>query len=41
VFELGDGLAVDARRMGNETRRINHSAANLNARALIANDRGV
>ena len=41
MFDLGDGLAVDARRMGSEMRRINHSAANPNARALIVNDRGV
>ena len=41
MFDLGDGLAVDASEMGNQTRRINHSAANPNARALIVNDRGV
>ena len=28
-------------QMGNQTRRMNHSAANPNARALIVNDRGV
>ena len=41
MFDLGDGLAVDASVMGNQTRRINHSAANPNVRALIVNDRGV
>ena len=28
-------------QMGNQTRRMNHSAASPNARALIVNDRGV
>ena len=41
MFDLGDGLAVDASVMGNQTRRINHSAANPNVRALIVNERGV
>ena len=41
IFDLGDGLAVDAVPKGNPTRRINHSSSSPNTRAVIANHRGV
>jgi SET domain-containing protein len=40
VFCLGDGFAVDARPMGNKTRRMNHSTS-PNVRANVVNHRGV
>eukprot|EP01050_Picozoa_sp_SAG11_P020215 SAG11_NODE_3369_length_2493_cov_2.073935_4_plen_107_part_00 len=39
VFDLGDGFLVDAQRMGNRTRRINHSDE-PNVRAQTVNHRG-
>eukprot|EP01052_Picozoa_sp_SAG31_P018853 SAG31_NODE_1352_length_8668_cov_38.573229_5_plen_107_part_00 len=41
IFDLGDGLAVDARPRGNKTRRMNHSAEAANVRAKRVNHRGV
>ena len=41
VFDLGDGLAVDAMPKGNPTRRLNHCSSSPNTRVVIANHRGV
>ena len=41
IFELGGGLAVDARPQGNATRRMNHSVEAANVRARRVNHRGV
>ena len=41
IFDLGDGLAVDAMPKGNPTRRINHCSSSPNTRVVIANHRGV
>ena len=41
AFDLGDGFAVDASKMGNQTRRMNHSAAKPNVRAVVLNVRSV
>jgi SET domain-containing protein len=40
LWDLGEGLAVDAQRLGNATRRINHSDT-PNVRAVIVNHRGI
>eukprot|EP01052_Picozoa_sp_SAG31_P041867 SAG31_NODE_6470_length_2005_cov_1.936516_1_plen_89_part_00 len=42
LFDLGGGCVVDAHRMGNATRRINHAkAAVANVEAKIVNHFGV
>ena len=41
IFDLGDGLAVDATHGGNPTRRINHCSLTPNTRVVVANHRGV
>ena len=40
LWDLGEGFAVDAQRLGNATRRINHSDT-PNVRAIVVNHRGV
>jgi len=41
VFDLGDGFAVDAQRVGNRLRRANHCGISPNVRAQVVNHRGV
>ena len=41
VFDLGDGFAVDAQRMSNRIRRVNHASTSPNVRAQVVNHRGV
>jgi SET domain-containing protein len=41
VFDLGDGFAVDAQRVGNRLRRANHCGVSPNVRAQVVNHRGV
>ena len=43
LFDLGDGLVVDAERMGNATRRMmwNHNAGSPNVSSTVVNHRGV
>ena len=41
VFDLGDGFAVDALRMSNRIRRVNHASTSPNVRAQVVNHRGV
>jgi SET domain-containing protein len=40
LWDLGEGFSVDAQRLGNATRRINHSDA-PNVRAIVVNHHGV
>ena len=40
LFDLGDGLLVDAQPMGNATRRMNHAASKPNVQPRIVNHRG-
>jgi hypothetical protein len=42
LFSLGVGFSVDAQRMGNKTRRMNHaSGANANVSSQVVNHYGV
>jgi hypothetical protein len=41
LFDLGDGFVVDAQKMGNRTRRVNHAAGDAaNTHAVVVNHRG-
>lgn len=40
IFDLGGGCVVDAMRMGNQTRRMNHSEQ-PNVGGMVVNHRGV
>ena len=42
IFDLGNGFAVDAQRMGNPTRRMNHAnESEANVRSIVVNHRGI
>jgi hypothetical protein len=41
LFDLGDGLVVDAERMGNATWRMNHNAGSPNVSSTVVIHRGV
>ena len=42
LFELGVGFSVDAQRMGNKTRRMNHASGDhANVSSKVVNHRGV